>query len=134
MPKTTGSKRTQSFKAKNTRYIAAKNSKASGKGSAFTKSKASTNPNRPDPSGGKAGSQFRTKGTINRLNMYKEKPNVEKMKQRPTDPTAGRIQPDRKWFGNVRTVDQKELQRYRQNLEQQQTMKGSGVSVLVRNK
>lgn len=66
--------------------------------------------------------------------MYKEKPDRIKMKERPTDPSAGRINPDRRWFGNVRTVDQKELERYRQNLETQQTMKGSGVSVLVRNK
>jgi nuclear GTP-binding protein len=66
--------------------------------------------------------------------MYKEKPDIKKMKARPTDPAAGRIQPDRRWFGNVRTVDQKELERYRQNLEQQQTVKGAGVSVLVRNK
>jgi len=75
------------------------------KGSAFTHSKASTNPNRPDPSGGKKGSQFRDRATINRLNMYKKKPNMEKMRERPTDPHAGRIEPDRKWFGNVRTAD-----------------------------
>jgi len=66
--------------------------------------------------------------------MYKDKPDVKKMKQRPTDPHAGRIQPDRRWFGNVRTVDQKELERYRQTLENQEVKKGSGVSVLVRNK
>ncbi len=34
------------------------------------KSLASTNPYRPDPSGGKPGSRFRTRATINRLNMY----------------------------------------------------------------
>lgn len=119
MPKTTASKRSASFKSKNQNYMAAKASKASGKGSAFSKSKASSNPNRPDPSGGKAGSQFRTKATINRINMYKAKPDKVKMKERPTDPQAGRIHPDRKWFGNVRTVDQKDLQRYRQTLEQQ---------------
>ena len=34
----------------------------------------------------------------------------------------------------MRTVDQKELEKYRQNLEKQSTMKGSGISVLVRNK
>jgi nuclear GTP-binding protein len=66
--------------------------------------------------------------------MYRAKPDVAKMKLRPTDPQAGRIQPDRRWFGNVRTVDQKELEKYRQNLEQQQTHKGSGISVLVKNK
>jgi len=135
MPKkTTASNRKAGFKEKNTRYMAAKASKESGKGSAFSRSKASSNPNRKDPSGDKPGSQFRTKATINRLNMYKAKPNVAKMKERPTDPQAGRIQPDRRWFGNVRTVDQKELERYRQNLQMQQTKKGSGVSVLVRNK
>jgi nuclear GTP-binding protein len=93
--------------------MAAKASQAKPGGSSFTKSAASSNPNRPDPSGGKKGSQFRSKATINRLNMYKEKPDIKKMKKAPTDPTAGRVNPDRKWFGNVRTVDQKELERYR---------------------
>ena len=69
------------------------------------KSTASTNPYRPDPSGGKPGSRFRTRATINRLNMYNAKPDVDKMKKAPTDPQAGRIQPDRRWFGHVRTVD-----------------------------
>lgn len=85
-------------------------------GTTMHKSGASTNPYRPDPSGGKKGSQFRTKATIKRLNMYTEKPNIEKMKKLPTDPTAGRIAPDRKWFGNIRTLDQKELDKYRQSL------------------
>ena len=34
----------------------------------------------------------------------------------------------------MRTVDQKELEKYRRKLEEQQTQKGSGVSVLVKNK
>ena len=50
------------------------------------KSQASTNPYRPDPSGGKPGSRFRTRATINRLNMYIQKPDAAKMKERPTDP------------------------------------------------
>lgn len=108
----------QKFSDRNKKFMAAKSSKSKGGGSAFTKSAASTNPNRPDPAGGKAGSQFRTKATINRLNMYKAKPNLKKMKERPTDPEAGRIQPDRRWFGNVRTVDQKELEKYRRKLEE----------------
>lgn len=37
--------------------------------------------------------------------MYNEKPDLNKMRKRPTDPKAGRVEPDRKWFGNVRTVD-----------------------------
>ena len=56
------------------------------------------------------------------------------MKERPTDPNAGKIQPDRRWFGNVRTVDQKELERYRQKLESLEEKRQSGISVLVRNK
>jgi len=117
MAKKSSSNREVQRRANNKKFIAAK--AASGtKGSAFKKSKASTNPNRPDPAGGKSGSQFRTKATINRLNMYKAKPDLEKMKKRPTDPQAGRIQPDRRWFGNVRTVDQKELEKYRRKLEE----------------
>jgi hypothetical protein len=49
--------------------VAAK--KTGKKGSAVSHSKSSSNPHRPDPSGGKKGSQFRDRATINRLNMYK---------------------------------------------------------------
>jgi nuclear GTP-binding protein len=105
-------------KSNNKKFIAAKASKATGKGSAISKSAASTNPNRPDPSGGKAGSQFRTRQTINRINMYKAKPDMKKLKMANTDPNAGKIQPDRRWFGNVRVVDQKELEHYRRKLEE----------------
>ena len=60
--------------------------KGKSNGSAFNKGKSSSNPYRPDPSGGKPGSQFRTRATINRLNMYKAKPNQKLMNARPTDP------------------------------------------------
>ena len=103
-------------------------------GSAFKKGKASSNPYRPDPSGGKPGSQFRTRATINRLNMYKAKPDLKKMKARPTDPQQGKIHPDRKWFGNVRTADQKELDRYRKALADNTEKTGSGFSVHLKTK
>ena len=32
--------------------------------------------------------------------------------------TVSRIQPDRKWFGNVRTIDQKSLEKFRVEMEQ----------------
>ena len=48
-------------------------------------------------------SNFRSKSKINLLNLYREKPNLEKMREIKTDPA--RIEPDRKWFGNIRTVD-----------------------------
>ena len=103
-------------------------------GSAFNKGKSSSNPYRPDPSGGKPGSQFRTRATINRLNMYKAKPDYKKMKQAPTDPTQGRVNPDRKWFGNVRTADQKELDKYRKALAETTEKTGSGFSVHLKTK
>ena len=99
------------------------------KGSAIKKSAASSNPNRPDPSGGKPGSQFRSRATINRLNMYRAKPDFKKMNKRPTDPTQGKIHPDRKWFGNVRTADQKELDKFRRALADNTEKTGSGFSV-----
>lgn len=104
------------------------------KGSAFNKGKASSNPNRPDPSGGKPGSQFRSRATINRLNMYRAKPDRKKMALRPTDPQQGKIHPDRKWFGNVRTADQKELDRYRKALAENTERTGSGFSVMLKSK
>ena len=66
--------------------------------------------------------------------MYKAKPDLKKMKQRPTDPQAGRINPDRKWFGNVRTADQKELDRYRKALAENTEKTGSGFSVHLKTK
>jgi nuclear GTP-binding protein len=35
-----------------------------------------------------------------------------------TDPGAGRIQPDRRWFGNTRTVGQTELETFRDELKE----------------
>ena len=54
--------------------------KGATSGSFKHNSKASSNPYRPDPAGGKVGSRFRTKATIKRLNMYNTKPDFEKMK------------------------------------------------------
>ncbi len=50
-------------------------------GSSKHKSGSSSNPFRPDPSGGKKGSMFRSRSTIKRLNMYTEKPDLEKMRK-----------------------------------------------------
>ncbi len=100
---TNAASKRREFTQKISKVVQAK--KSGKKGSAVSHSKASSNPHRPDPSGGKPGSQFRDRATINRLNMYKQKPNMQKMKERPTDPHAGRIEPDRKWFGNVRVAD-----------------------------
>jgi nuclear GTP-binding protein len=41
----------------------------------------------------------------------------EKMKERPTEPA--RIEPDPKWFGNVRTIDQRSLENLRIEMKEQ---------------
>ena len=56
------------------------------------------------------------------------------MRETPTDPHAGRVQPDRKWFGNVRTADQKELDRYRKALEANTEKTGSGFKIQLKTK
>lgn len=77
------------------------------------KSNASTNPNRVAP-GKDNGQFFRTKSKMKILNMYNEKPDTAKMNKRPSAPA--RIEPDRKWYGNVRTIDQKNLEKFRVEL------------------
>ena len=74
------------------------------------RSNASTNPNRKiaDMPGG---SNLRTNATTRLLNMYRAKPDLKKMHEQKEGPA--RIEPDRKWFGNIRTVDPKDLDKYR---------------------
>jgi nuclear GTP-binding protein len=79
------------------------------------RSNASTNPNRTAP-GKDNGMFFRSKSTIKRLNMYNEKPDLKKMEQRPLTPA--RIEPKPTWFGNVRTIDQKSLEKLRVEYKQ----------------
>ena len=43
--------------------------------------------------------------------MYKQKADIVKMREEKY--TSQRIEPDRKWFGNIRTIKQKELDQYR---------------------
>lgn len=91
MTKGTGTTRSATLKSKShTGHIAVKKSSAN---SAFKKSNASNNPHRPDKDKGKG--FFRSRATINRLNMYNDKPDYDKMRKAPTDPKAGRIEPDR---------------------------------------
>ena len=48
--------------------------------------------------------------------MYKDKPDYEAMNKQPDQPS--RIAPDRKWFGPVRTIDQKSLEKFRVEMAQ----------------
>jgi nuclear GTP-binding protein len=44
--------------------------------------------------------------------MYDQKmPDMKKMHERPSE--MARVDPNRKWFGNVRTIDQKSLEKLR---------------------
>ena len=82
-----------------------------------TKSNSSTNPNRKtDANSDGKNNSFRTKATINRLNMYNEKPDKKKMYERPKE--MARVEPNRKWFGNVKTIDQKAMEKLRIEMAQ----------------
>lgn len=74
---------------------------------------ASTNPDRKIKEGSEG--FYRTKATIKRLKMYDDKPDLEARKIRPNKPA--RIEPNRKWFGNTRTIDQKALETLRTEME-----------------
>lgn len=81
--------------------------------------KHSMNPDRPK---GESGSHMRSKGTIKRLQMYRnfkakrdKKGNIVRAApyQSTLDSgTQARVQPDRRWFGNTRTITQDSLQRF----------------------
>ena len=126
MPKRIQSVRRSNFREQNKK---SKNAARAKKTSAFKRSNASTNPNRPDPHNGKG--HLRSKATINRLNMYRDKPDYEAMKKTPTDPNAGRLYSNRKYWGNTRALDQKELDKYTTALNKSLESKGSGHSILI---
>eukprot|EP00742_Colponemidia_sp_Colp-10_P004072 GILJ01004345.1.p2 GENE.GILJ01004345.1~~GILJ01004345.1.p2 ORF type:complete len:593 (-),score=131.09 GILJ01004345.1:2276-4054(-) len=79
---------------------------------AFNKVTSSSNPDRPLPN---APGHFRTKDTIKRLKMYTDKPNKKTFYERPT--TAKRIEPNKKWFTNTRSVDQNKLEQFREAMQ-----------------
>lgn len=88
-------------------------------GSAFKKSNASACQGRTAPNGTRnvkdgGGTHFRSEGTIKRLQMYRSKPNIDKMREQPNKPV--RIQPDRRWFGNTRVIAQDKMQAFRETL------------------
>jgi len=78
------------------------------------KSNSSSNPNRVIK--GKKPHSCRDKATIKRLGMYNEKPNEEARSKRPDKPAN--VEPDRRWFGNTRTISQTELEAFRQEVRE----------------
>lgn len=89
--------------------------------------KGSNASNNPDRVAKKGDTHARDKATINRLNMYKARPVRTKTgklvggaymsRALPKNP---RIEPNRRWFGNTRTVGQKELETFREELQNAQ--------------
>lgn len=75
------------------------------------RSNASTNPDRRAPGNAGPSGTLRSRATIRRLRMYNSKPDYARMHETPTGPA--RIEPDRRWFGNVRTALPAELDRLR---------------------
>lgn len=92
-----------------------------------TRSNKIINPNRTialkgGSSGKKKVTHLRDNATIKRIAMYKDKP-IHNAKgeflagaymSRTPDAVVKRIQPDRRWFGNTRVVDQTELANFRE--------------------
>ncbi len=92
------------------------------------KSKAPTNPNRPIEQGKE--SFYRTKSKIKLLNLYKSKPSNDRFK-RPEEPA--RIEPDSRWFGNVRTIDPKKLEQMRKEMVNKQSNNNDTYSIFIRS-
>ena len=61
--------------------------------------------------------------------MYNQKPDIEKMEKRPL--SAARIEPKPTWFGNVRTIDQKSLEKLRVEYKQKVN---DPYTILLKNK
>jgi len=80
----------------------------------------------PDRQKGEKGSHLRTAGTIRRLQMYrnfkaKRNRKGEIIRAAPYQSTLdsgtqARVQPDRRWFGNTRTITQDTLQRFQSEM------------------
>eukprot|EP01084_Bolivina_argentea_P166258 288686_1 len=96
-----------------------------------TKSGSSSNPMRSEVGIRQRGGHLRDRATIKRLNMYKGGKPIRNKKGEviggefmmgdragnvPIAPQTGRVQPDRRWFGNTRVVNPTELDRFRQKM------------------
>ncbi len=128
MPKRSQHGKAQKRKAFNTKTFTARVKTTS---SLNCKSNASNNPYRKAPSNLPEGA-YRTKAKIKLLNLYNQKSDLEKMRERPKEPA--RIEPDRKWFGNTRVVGQKELDKLRTEFEEQQAKKDPYTIVINQRK
>eukprot|EP01105_Mastigella_eilhardi_P021471 TRINITY_DN5199_c0_g1_i1.p1 TRINITY_DN5199_c0_g1~~TRINITY_DN5199_c0_g1_i1.p1 ORF type:complete len:921 (-),score=296.33 TRINITY_DN5199_c0_g1_i1:50-2752(-) len=79
------------------------------------------NPNRP-----RVKANMRTKADIKRISMYRQRPKRDEngrityQELQSKELPNTRIQPDRRWFGNVHTVGQKQLETFQEELDKAQ--------------
>ncbi|WCJ23436.1 Nucleolar GTP-binding protein 2 [Euphorbia peplus] len=82
-------------------------------------------------------SEMRSAATVRRIKMYKNKPvrnskgKILKHDFQSKDLPNTRIQPDRRWFGNTRIVNQKELEFFREELRNRMS---SGYNVILKER
>lgn len=81
--------------------------------------------------------EVRSAATVRRLKMYNTRPNrnskgrVLSNEFQSKDLPSTRIQPDRRWFGNTRVVNQKELEVFREELQNRMS---SNYNVILKEK
>ncbi|EME27284.1 Nucleolar GTP-binding protein 2 [Galdieria sulphuraria] len=87
-------------------------------------------------------SQVRSRATVNRLKLYRKKAYQYDKKGRRIsgagdytsnipEPGAGRTAPNRRWFGNTRIVDQQQLEKFRESI---QNVRQDPFSVIIKQK
>jgi hypothetical protein len=122
------------------------------KNGGMSKSKSSDNPHRKLPGKGnklehgKGGGKVRDKATIERIKMYRGGRAIRdkngkviggELMMRDTaggtkiDGSTGRVQPDRRWFGNTRTIAPGELDKFRETMR---TAASNPLSVVLRRR
>ncbi|XP_021055553.1 nucleolar GTP-binding protein 2 [Mus pahari] len=91
--------------------------------STINRSAASTNPDRVQGAGGQ---NMRDRGTIRRLNMYRQKERrnsrgkvIKPLQYQSTvaSGTVARVEPNIKWFGNTRVIKQASLQKFQEEMD-----------------
>ncbi|XP_008848428.1 nucleolar GTP-binding protein 2 [Nannospalax galili] len=101
-------------------------------------SAASTNPDRVQGAGGQ---NMRDRGTIRRLNMYRQKERrnsrgkvIKPLQYQSTvaSGTVARVEPNIKWFGNTRVIKQSSLQKFQEEMDK--VMKDPYKVVMKQNK
>ena len=120
MPKRNAHGKVLTRKAFNKKQHSERTTDRKGKDNLNTKSTTSSNPYRKLDSGKEEkGGFYRERSKIKLLKLYTEKVNVRKMRIEPSKPN--RIEPDRRWFGNTRVIDQRKLEKLREEVEEEKS-------------